>query len=189
MKLRTGRVPRGFTLIEMTLVGFLLVLLSFLMSRAWTAFGRPAISAVARARLIQEANLAAESLAHDIGQLAQVDPSGSDPRYQNVQDSGSTLYLAIDDGTGSVRTISYSIDAADRGKLFRVDSGTKRVVANLVADFQTLRVRMPVGPSATAVDGVRIELTLRHRVYDRDPDGTYRNDLTRLYTLFVPDAQ
>ena len=139
MRLRTSHIPRGFTLIEMTLVGFLLVLLSFLMSRAWVAFGRPAISAVARARLIQEANLAAESLAHDVGRTRPTQRPGSDSRYQNVQDSGSTLYLAIDDGTGSVRTISYSIDAANPGKLFRADSGTKRVVASLVADFQTSR--------------------------------------------------
>jgi type II secretory pathway pseudopilin PulG len=189
MRIRSGPVPRGFTLIEMTLVGFLLVLLSLLMSRAWAAFGRPAISAVARARLIQEANLAAESLAHDVGQLARVDPPGPDSRYQNVQASGSTLYLAIDDGTGPVRTISYSMDVDNPGKLFRIDGGTRRVVASLVADFRTIQAAMPVGPGATEVDGVRIELTLRHRVYDRDPDGTYRNDLTRLYTLFVPDSR
>lgn len=189
MRVQTGRTPRGFTLIEMTLVGFLLVLLSFLMSRAWVAFGRPAISAVAPPRLIQEANLAAESIAHDVGQLAQAASPGSDSRYQGLQASGSTLSLAIDDGTGSVRTISYSIDPDDPGKLFRIDSGTRRVVATLVADFQTLRASLPVGPGSSVVDGLQIQLTLRHRVYDRDPDGTYRNDLTRLYTLFVPDAQ
>jgi type II secretory pathway pseudopilin PulG len=180
---------RGFTLIEMSLAGLMMVLVATLLAQAWATFGRPAISAVARARLAQEANLAAEALARDVGWLARPGGPQTDSRYQNVQPDGSTLYMTIDDGGGAVRTIFYSIDENDPGKLFRNDSGNKRVVATLVDGFTCENAVLPVGADDAAVPGVRIDLTLRHRAYDRDRNGTFRGDHTRRYSLFIPDPQ
>lgn len=183
------RRRRGFTIVEMTLAGFLMAVVGLLLAQAWAGFGRPAISALARARLAQEANIAAESLSRDVGLLAGPDGLQADSRYQNVQPAGSTLYLTLDEGHGDVRTISYSIDANDPGKLFRTDSGGKRVVATLVADFQSRSVTLPIMQGGANVSGVQIELTLRHRAHDRDSNGSFRGDHTRLYTLFIPDPQ
>lgn len=183
------RRRRGFTIIEMTFAGFLMVVVGLLLAQVWTAFGRPAISALARARLAQEANLAAESLARDVGLLAAPPGPQTDSRYQNLQPAGSTLYLTLDEGDGVARTISYSIDENDPGKLFRSDSAGKRVVATLVADFQSRAVTLPVMQGGASVSGVQIELTLRHRTHDRDRDGSFRRDHTRRYTLFIPDPQ
>ena len=179
----------GFTIMEMMVASVLMVLVGTLLANTWVCFGRPAISAVARARLAQEANLAAEAIAHDVGLLARPAQWQADSRYQNVQPSGSSLYLTIDDGTGSVRTVTYTTDPNDPSNLIRIDSGTNRVVARLVSSFQCTIATLPLGPSGVSVSGVQIELTLTHRVYDRDPDGTFRGDHTRLYTLFVPDPQ
>src|ERR1700722_5479377 len=57
---------RGFSLIEMTVVCFLVGLLGTLMAGAWSAFGRPAVDVESRCRISQEASQAAESLAPDL---------------------------------------------------------------------------------------------------------------------------
>jgi prepilin-type N-terminal cleavage/methylation domain-containing protein len=182
---------RGFTLTEMLMTAFLMGLMGVLLGNAWAAFGRPAVANVARCRVAQEANLAAEALARDIGLLAVPLAQQPDSRYQNVQaDSsiGTTLTLSIDDGTpGSPRTISYAADPDDSTRLVRTDlsapAGSGRVVATLLAGFETQRDIL------ADVPGVRIDLTFSHRTFDRDPDGTLRTDYTRRFTLFVPDPQ
>ena len=182
---------RGFTLFEMTIAGFLIALVANLLANAWVGFGRPAISAVARARLAQEANLFSEALARDVGRLACLGQPRTNSRYQNVQAAadGKTLYLTIDEGKEELRAFSYSIDENDPGKLCRRDlaSGDKRVVTTLVSAFDCTHDTFPVGPSNEPVVGVQIDLTLRHRVNERDRDGTFRADHTRRYRLFIPD--
>jgi prepilin-type N-terminal cleavage/methylation domain-containing protein len=182
---------RGFTLTEMLMTAFLMGLMGVLLGNAWAAFGRPAVANVARCRVAQEANLAAEALARDIGLLAVPLPQLPDGRYQNVQAEatiGTTLTLSIDDGTpGSPRTITYAADPDDSTRLVRTDlsapAGSGRVVATLLAGFETQRDILGDLP------GVRIDLTFSHRTFDRDPDGTLRTDYTRRFTLFVPDPQ
>ena len=51
----------------MMIVGGLMGLLVLLVSEAWFGLGRPSTDAVARCRITQEAKLAAESLARDLG--------------------------------------------------------------------------------------------------------------------------
>jgi prepilin-type N-terminal cleavage/methylation domain-containing protein len=58
---------RGFTLIEMVVATFLIALLGTLLALSWKAFGIPAVQVEARARLALSANLAAASLAQDMG--------------------------------------------------------------------------------------------------------------------------
>lgn len=186
---------RGFTLVEMVVTGFLMALVGILLGNAWAAFARPAITSVARCRVAQEANLAAEALAFDVGLLARPASTEPDTRYQNAQAGGAALYLTIDDGTGATRTISYGPDPHDATKLVRTDlsapSGTSRVVAGLLSAFDAVHDVLPgAGPSGADVTGVRIDLTFSHRTMDRDPiTGLFRGDYTRRFTLFLPDPQ
>jgi hypothetical protein len=188
------RPRRGFSLTEVALAGFMMSVLAVLLGNAWASFGRPAISSVARIRVAQEANLAAEALAHDVGFLAQPTGTQTDARYQNVQGGGSILYLSIDDGTGPPRTISYAPDPKVPTSLVRNDlsapPGSGRVVANLLAGFHAQPVTLyGAGSDGSDVTGVQIDMTFTHRTYDRDRDGTYRADHTRRYSLFVPDPR
>jgi hypothetical protein len=185
---------RGFSLTEVALAGFMMSVLALLLGNAWASFGRPAISSVARIRVAQEANLAAEALARDVGYLAQPTGNQSDTRYQNVQGGGPILYLSIDDGTGSPRSISYAPDPNDSTRLLRTDlsaaPGSGRVVATLLADFQAQSATLSgAGSGGTDVTGVQIDMTFTHRTYDRDLDGSFRADHTRRYSLFVPDPR
>ncbi|HEY2156217.1 MAG TPA: prepilin-type N-terminal cleavage/methylation domain-containing protein [Isosphaeraceae bacterium] len=190
---RQGR--RGFTLVEMTVTIFLMALVGTLLGNAWLAFGRPAIATVARCRVAQEANLAAEALAHDVGLIARPASSEPDTRYQGAQAGSTVLYLAIDDGTGNPRTISYGPDLSDSTKLMRTDlsapSGPGRVVAGLLAGFDAVHDVLPgAGTGGADVPGVRVDLTFAHRTMDRDPvTRLFRGDYTRRYTLFIPDPQ
>jgi prepilin-type N-terminal cleavage/methylation domain-containing protein len=182
MKAPFIKARRGFTVIEMMLTAFLMALLAMVLGNAWAAFGRPAISSVARCRVAQEANLAAEALARDIGLLAQDiigPPAPTDSRYVKAaspQSDGSTLSLLIDDGTlfhsdgtRAARSIVYSFDKSDnKTHLVRTETNpidltsTVRVVATLVSDFHVkhgiipvdAQTRVPSGPidSGTAGD-------------------------------------
>jgi hypothetical protein len=58
---------RGFSLTEMVTTTFLMTLLAMLLILAWKVFGVPAVEVEARSRLAVAANLAAASLAQDMG--------------------------------------------------------------------------------------------------------------------------
>lgn len=177
MSPRPGGRRRGFSVVELALSGCLMVVLGVILGRAWLAFGRPAIASMARARLAQEANLAAEALSRDVGMLAA---QAGDWRYANAVPAGGSLAMTVDDGTGP-REVAYALID---GKLVRTDPDGPRAVASLVADFQSYRA---LGPDGRA-PGVQVDLTLSHRTHDRDRDGSFRADHTRRYTLFLPDA-
>ena len=198
---RAKRIPaRGFTLVEMILAGFLMGLLGLLLANAWAAFGRPAISAVARAKLAQEANLAAEAIARDVGMLARSDSPGADSRYQNVRAEGPKLYLHIDDGTGRPRYISYAIDPNpdDPGKLVRTDPDNPDDPPPVEPPARTpwsrgssrtsraRPARCPSVPGGRRSPASGLISSSATACTSRDRDGTYRGDHTRLYTLVHP---
>jgi hypothetical protein len=179
----------------MALTVFLMALVGVLLGNAWAGFCRPAITVVARCRVAQEANLAAEALAYDVGLLARPATTESDTRYQVAQGDTTVLYLTIDDGTGPTRTISYGPSPSDATKLVRTDlsapSGTGRVVAGLLAGFDAVHTVLPgAGPNGTDAPGVQVDLTFTHRTIDRDPvTSAFRGDYTRKFSLFIPDPE
>jgi type II secretory pathway component PulJ len=189
MKGPAGPRRQGFTVAEMAVASLMMAVASALMAQTWAGFGRTAIAAVARARLAQEANLAAAAIANDVGRLARAQ-GPTDSRYEAVQagSGGSSLTMTIDDGTGTPRSIRYAVDPSDHSKLLRTDltalPSEDRVVAALVSAFQATRLD---ATGAYGMAGVEIQLTLTHRTYDRDPNGNFRSDHTRRYTLFLPD--
>lgn len=189
MKTPRARIRRGLTLVEMMMTGFLMAIVAALLGNAWTAFGRPAIAAVARSRVAQEANLAAEALARDVGMLVQ-DGGASDSRYlltDQTDYAPVTLALRIDDGSaGGPRTVTYALS---ENNLVRTDGDSTQVVATLLQDFEVTT------PLLTTTDGagyacVQIDMTFTYRTFDRNPiDGTFLGDYTRRYTLIIPPPQ
>jgi hypothetical protein len=197
MRMPFVRARRGFTVIEMMLTGFLMGLLAVLLGNAWAAFGRPAISSVARCRVAQEANLAAEALARDLGMLAQDligPPTPTTSRYLNAspQSDGSPLSFFIDDGTSfhtdgthATRHIVYSFDPTTTHLVrtdYSTDPPTRRVVATLVSDFQAKHCNL----DGTGAPGVQVDMTFSHPAYDR-VNGVFQPDYTRRFSLFIPD--
>jgi hypothetical protein len=59
--------PRGFTLLEVTMVSGFTVILALLLSSAWTGVGRPVADLIGRSQLVQERNLAVAALSRDLG--------------------------------------------------------------------------------------------------------------------------
>src|SRR4051794_36326829 len=58
---------RGLTVTELVVASVLAALLMILLATTWATFGRPALEVEARARIVQEGVLAAQSIACDLG--------------------------------------------------------------------------------------------------------------------------
>ncbi len=67
---------KGFSLVEVTIVGVLMAALAVLLSSAWVGVGKTAVSLIGRSRLVQERDLAMAALSRDLGgSLADSDPN------------------------------------------------------------------------------------------------------------------
>lgn len=174
MNVRGPRRRPGFTILEMAIASVLMVVVATLLAQAWSVFGRTALAARARARIAQEASLAIEAIARDVGRFAR--PADAT--------EGTALTLWVDDGAG-VRPIVYAAD--DSGHLIRTDGGLQEVVAALVADFQCRAATMPSESGDREASGVEVRLTFDHRSLDRDPGRTPRGRPIPTYTLFIED--
>lgn len=180
------RARRGFTILELAIASILMLVVSLVLARAWSAFGRPALLAVARARIALEANLAAEAIARDVARLARAEPGpGGAAPPPSLLGTGAALEIRVDDGSGTVRTVTYETDPQSPGKLFRSVESGRRVVAVLVDRFEVTPATRRTAAGDRDAAGYDVALTLSHRVLDRDPDGSFRGDLTRRYLLFV----
>lgn len=62
-----ARNRRGFSLVEVTVSTCLVVILTTLLSNAWSWLGRPLVQSTARCRIAQEADLALACLSRDLG--------------------------------------------------------------------------------------------------------------------------
>ena len=79
--------PRGFTLLEITVVSGLMVFLAVLLSAAWSGIGKTTVDLVARGQLAQEIDIATASLSHDFGGSLPT-PAGS---LQGTRQAGKLL--------------------------------------------------------------------------------------------------
>ena len=157
----------GFTLTEVMIVSVLMSFLVVLLSSAWAGFGRPTAEVVARCRLAQEANLAAESLLTDLaGNLAD-QPAGTRRAGREVGRmvvAGSELRLCFDgqptDGTADWAApdtvVVYDVQS---GNLVRANqlTGTVIVVAGNVDQMLLTQ----------EADGLHVQLTFVYRGMSR----------------------
>jgi len=155
--------PGGFTLVEMMIAAALMSFLVMLISGTWTGVGRSAVDAIARCRMTQEANLAAESLSRDFsGSLAEQSTGrrqlGSMVGCLAV--AGPELWLCYDgepaDGVADWAAPDVVITyAVQNNRLLRsnLQAGTAFVAAGNVEQMQL----------AEQPDGVTIDLTFKYR--------------------------
>jgi len=169
---------RGFTLIEITVSSILLALLVVLMGKIWYGMLRPTSYMAARARLDEEAALAAAALARDLGGYYS-DPAGrlgTQNLYKFVgrmQVSNKQLWLCYDAGnppngtadwTSPDIVIDYELDGTS---LIRRNQSTNStfVVAQYVQNLDFLNLG----------DRVQIQITFSYR------------GITQTYTVVARD--
>ena len=170
-----SRRPSGFTLIEVMFVSGIMSLLVLLLSAAWSGLGRPSADAIARCRIAQETNLAAQSLARDSsGCLAEETTGGKQLGriVGRMAVGGSQLRLCFDGGSAN-------------GTADWADPDT--VIVYEVLDHQLVRTNLKTGTAFTVAanvdqmqltaqaDGVRVDLTFSYR------------GVTRTYTMIAQD--
>ena len=166
---------KGFSVIEITVVSALMSFLVLLISGAWRGMGRPSANAIVRCRVVQEANLAVDSLARDLGGSLPGQTTGKRKLGRMVGRmvvDGSQLRLCFDGEPvntvpewGAPDTvITYDVQA---NRLVRSNqqTGTAFTVAANVNQMQLTEL----------ADGVRIDLVF-----------TYR-DITRTYSIITKD--
>ncbi|NQU25620.1 MAG: hypothetical protein HQ567_30405 [Candidatus Nealsonbacteria bacterium] len=164
---------KGFSVIEITVVSALMSFLVLLISGAWSGMGRPSADAIVRCRVVQEANLAVDSLTRDLGGSLQGQTTGERKLGRMVGRTvvgGSQLRLcfdgepinAIPDWNAPDTVITYDVQA-NRLVRSNLQTGTAFTVAANVDQMQL--TELP--------DGVRIDLTF-----------TYR-DITRTYSIIA----
>lgn len=165
----------GFTLIELLITSGLMGFLAILVSSAWFAFGRSIADSTQRCRVVQEASLAFETLARDLGGQHPETTTGGRELGREVGRLvvSSSRWMLCFDGEPADDTANWtapdtviSYELVD-GQLVRRDENTGAMfvvatnVEQLVVEDET--------------DGIRIELTLRYR------------DLTRTFTMLAED--
>lgn len=161
------RAARGFTLTEIMIVSVLMSFLVVLLSSAWAGFGRPTAEVIARCRLAQEANLAAESLAIDLagnlaGQAAGARRAGREVGRMVVD--GSELRLCFD---GLPINCTADWAAPDTVVVYDVQSG------NLVRSDELTATAVVVAGSVDQMllteeaDGIHVQLTFDYRGINR----------------------
>jgi prepilin-type N-terminal cleavage/methylation domain-containing protein len=164
---------RGFSLIEMLVVSMMMALLATLMGGAWASFGRAASDVLARARIAQEASLAAESLSRDLSGYrtsadARLGGLKASQFLARLEPGGTSLQLCYDSQTSPNGTVDWASDpvicyqqVADR--LVRIDqeAGTSTTIAKYLTNFQVS------SSSVGSASAVRIELTFTYRTFEK----------------------
>ncbi len=160
---------RGFTLLELTLVGTFLAILGVLLAGVSSGLVRGLVDAVARNKVTHAANLASASLSHDLagsvpGQLG----SKNSGRYVGrLTPNNTSLWLCFDGGA----TPNGIADWAGPDTVITYEVVAKQLVRTNRNIQQTFTVtgyvdKLTVADSA---DGVQLQLTFSYR----DTKSTY----------------
>jgi hypothetical protein len=189
-----NRSPKGFTVIEVTVASWLMVVLAVVLSLAWVSVGRGTVDVIARAQLAQEMDFAVAALSRDLGgcvvnstgQLATTafpvssvtpnpnvtpDPNRSDP----TSSFPSSVKLTLDNHD----TITYQMNLSDTNawkqnnliRIYRVngaDPGSTFTVARNVDTFQAS------WNSAGTELSIRIDFSCNYRPTDHTPTSDDR---------------
>jgi len=167
----TGRNrQRGFTVVEMIIVSMLATLLGMLLAGACVAFGRPALEVESRARITQEAILATQSLACDLGGFLADSPgrTGNLGQYQfsvppwdlSQGDPAGTVLLLNFQGASSLDppiVITYQL----QGNLL-VRSNSSTGVVTTIAKYMT---GFSVEQDPGNANNVHITITIAYRYF------------------------
>jgi hypothetical protein len=143
------RARKAYTLIEVLLVSSLMTMLAIIVAGVWSGLGGPIIDAISRARVAQEANMAAAALSRDFGgnlDLSEGSGGGlSDGKLVGVAHPGGTILRLCFDGGASPNgtadwadpdtVVSYQVD---NGNLIRWNelSGATFVVARYIDSLE-----------------------------------------------------
>jgi len=102
--------PRGFTIVEMAVVCFLMAALAMLLAWAWINLARPAADIAVSVRLLQEMNVATAALAHDLGgDLLPCDATTSAPESQPV---GKLIEITFTPGDYDTLELHFDTDGS-----------------------------------------------------------------------------
>jgi len=160
---------RGFTLVEMIIASMLATLLGMLLAGACVTFGHPALEVDSRARITQEAILATQSLACDLGGFLADSPGRTgnlgqyqfaDPPWDLSQGNppGTVLLLNFQGASsGGLIVISYQL----QGNLL-VRSNSSTGVATTIAKYVT---GFTVEQDPGNANNVLITLTIAYRYF------------------------
>jgi len=165
---------RGFTLIEVMIVGMMMVLLAIVLSSAWSGLGQPSIDTLVRCQVQQEAQLAAMSLAADCGGCPPVSNAaieglqGADI-FTGASITDDQLQISFSSGT----TILYSFDE-DAHTLVRQTTGSSASSVVIASNVYGMTLED---------EGSFIEVTLTFQFRDIGPDK-YRDPYQ--YIFYVP---
>lgn len=162
-----GSHRRGYTMVEMVIALAMVTLLGALLGRACASFGRPALEVDARARIAQEAVLAAQSLACDLGGFLGDAPgrTGTLSQYQFLNwtlSDGSVLWLNFQgaDSTDFV-VITYQLQG-DLLVRYNASTGVTTPIAKYVTGFT-------VAANPDNANQALIQITISFRYFT----GTY----------------
>jgi prepilin-type N-terminal cleavage/methylation domain-containing protein len=165
---------RGFTLIEVMLVGMMMGVLAIVLSSAWSGLGQPAIDVMVRCQVEPEAQIAAMSLAADCGgrlpvSQAAIQGSLDGEAFSSASISGGALVISFTGGS----TITYRWDQ-DQHTLVRETAG---------ATTSSLVIASNVYGMLLEDEGSFIQMTLTFQFRDVGSDK-YRAPYS--YIFFVP---
>jgi type II secretory pathway component PulJ len=156
----------GFTVMEVTVVSAAMAVLVMIVSAAWRGMGRPIADMIVRCHVIEEIDLATDSLARDLGgSLSNGEGrqgSKNQGRFVGWMLSGDSQLLLCFDGSDAPNgqadwgppdtVIAYLVDD---GRLVRWDQ-TANTMFTVAQNVDRLEVH-PVG------DTLQIQLTFRYR--------------------------
>ena len=179
----------GFSVIEMVVVSFLMVVLSMILSAIWWAFCLPALDVAARCQTVQEANLAASALARDCGgYFSESDGSSAaltDFRYNGCQfNPDGSLQINFQFPSG------YSLQGSAGAIFYKLDGNQLVRSVGPTGPWTTVATGLTAFTQADPVDGdpgIAIRMTFLAHGFRCNPSSPDQNAYAT-YTLVTPAA-